>query len=863
MAHFPLQDLGLIFIAAVTLFLLLKWLRKPAIFCCLIAGFVLPACIVVSAQETAETIVETVQEVAEAPPKVEPPPTAVVPQKNNEFVSRRVDTNQAAQTKAGQPSLPGIIHDLGLILIVAAVMLLVFKWLRQPVILGYLIAGFFVGPYFLPTDPSPSLDRLYGWLYRYLPEFVPQMLQIRDMENIHVWAELGVIFILFCLGLEFSFKKLLAIGRVAAVAGGFKVISTTLIGFFIGQMFGWNNIESIFFGAMIAMSSSPIILKIFDDLKLKGRAYAPIVSGALVVENLLAMLLLVMLSSIAISKTFVGEEIIFSSMKLVFFLVLWLIMGIFLLPWLLKWCRKLLNDEILSLVSMGLCFLMVIVACDVGFSSALGAFVMGSILAETSKGTRIEHLMRPIRGLFSAVFFVYVGMMINPAILYHYAGTVVLITCLAVFIKFFGMGLGALIAGCSIRNSMCAGLCMVQIGEFAFIIATLGMRFEVIGKPLFSVIVATSAITTLMAPYLIFFSGTIAKWLDRFIPEKFALVALRYEISMDESADHVHIPLVFWRTHGLAIMLNVVIVVAIILGVPLLIPESHMHSPISFLWLAVTLLLVSPCLWGVLEGRAPRPEQYDSETLSRLRQLEFGINVFRLVAGSILIVFFVSRFMNVQTPAGLITSECIPCFLFLFGPLFDWLYQRIETRFVTHLSDKERSLVEDRATQSHLMPWEATLTEFTLSEYSPLVMKTLLSSDIKRQFGVTVAIINRGGKNIVAPRADEFLLPRDRLFLIGTYEQLFAVQAVIEFHLETESPEFDDDQFGMVPLRLQKEHAFVGKMIRECGARESVNGLIVGVEHNDERFLNPNPSMVLQEGDLVWLVGEKRLFAKL
>jgi len=446
---------------------------------------------------------------------------------------------------------------------------------------------------------------------------------------------------------------------------------------------------------------------------------------------------------------------------------------------------------------------------------------------------------------------------------YGHAGAILLLSFFTVFIKFFAMGLGALIAGYSIRNSMCAGLSKAQIGEFAFIIAVLGMQFNVIDQSLFSIIVAVSAITTLLTPHLIFSSGVIAKWLDHFIPEKVELMALRYEIAMSETVDHEGIPFLFWRTHGLAIMINAVIIAAIAMGTPLLIPDVRSLSLTSILWLGLATLPTLPCLWGIFQGQLRHPEQYSSETLGRLKQLQFGITIVRLLTGSTLVVFFVSRFLDAQSLDGMIAAMCIVVFLFLFHRLIGWFYQHIETLFVFHLSDKERSLVEDRATQSHLMPWQATLTEFTLSEFSPLVMKTLQNSDMKRQFGVTVTIIKRGGKSIIAPRADEYLLPRDQLYLIGTYEQLFAAQAVIEFQPEAEVSESDDDEFGMVSLRLPLEHAFVGKAIRECGIRESVNGLIVGVEREEQRHLNPDPNMILCSGDVIWLVGERELMNRL
>ncbi|MDR0336282.1 MAG: cation:proton antiporter, partial [Planctomycetaceae bacterium] len=351
--------------------------------------------------------------------------------------------------------LPILIQDLGLILIAAAVMTLLFKQLRQPIVLGYLIAGFLVGPHFT-----------------WLPV-------VQEWESIEVWSEIGVIFMLFGLGLEFSFKKLVNVGKTASITATFEIFAMILIGFIVGRMFGWSMMTSLFLGAILSMSSTTIIVKAFGEQDLKGRSFAPIVFGVLIVEDLIAILLLVLLGSIAVTQRFSGSELLSSSLQLIFFLILWFVLGIYLLPAFLRFCRKLLTDEILLIVSIALCLMMVIIAVQVGFSAALGAFVMGSLLAETSKGTKIEHLTLPVKDLFSAIFFVSVGMLIDPTVLWEYFGTILIIVAITIFGKFLGTAIGALISGCSIKNSMQAGMSMAQIGEFSFIIATLGKTLHV------------------------------------------------------------------------------------------------------------------------------------------------------------------------------------------------------------------------------------------------------------------------------------------------------------------------------------------------------------------------------------------------
>ena len=755
--------------------------------------------------------------------------------------------------------LPHLIQDLGLILMAAAVMTLLFKWMKQPIVLGYLIAGFIVSEYF----PGPILGQ-------YLPDFVHNYTHVQDNESIKIWSEIGVIFMLFGLGLEFSFKKLLAVGRTAAITGGFEVFTTTIIGFFVGKLLGWTNMDSIFFGAMLAMSSTTIIVKVFDELNLKGRAFAPIVFGGLIVEDLLAILLLVLLSSIAVSQQFAGGELLFSSFKLVFFLVLWFIMGIFLLPWFLKKCRKLLTDEILLVVSVGLCFLMVVIACNTGFSAALGAFVMGSLLAETSKGTRIEHVTQPVKDLFSAVFFVSVGMLIDPTILYEYAGTITMITILTIVAKFVGTGGGALLAGCNLKNSMQAGMSMAQIGEFSFIIATLGKQLGVISEFLYPVAVAVSAVTTLTTPYLIKSSEPIADWINARIPERIHVLLLRYEVTMKDHGKQSVFSL-FWKIHGLKIAFNSVMVVGIVLCARYVVASfgeqlaslMNGNQTIADLCVcAVAVLVAAPFLWGVFHSRPTQIEKYDTKTIAQLQKLQFGVLMIRFFAGSTLVAALTFSFMSF--PVFFIVFPIVVCMfhLRLFRSRFATVYERMENQFIAHLSDKERAAFEEKAKFFNYAPWEVSLTEFVLSQGSPLVAKTLQNSELKSRFGVIVAMIERGDTRLLPPKGDDLLLPYDKIFLIGSDEQLIAARAEIEKTSEIESDDFKE-HLALVSLILTPEHPFASKLIRDCGIRESVNGLIVGLEREGKRYLNPDPSVVLLPDDLLWIVGHKTLLRQL
>ena len=375
--------------------------------------------------------------------------------------------------------LPTLIQDLALILAIAGVTTLLFKKLKQPVVLGYILAGILVGPNF---SLLPSIS---------------------DLEGVKVWADIGVIFLLFSLGLEFSFKKLMNIGGTAGVTGIFEIICMVALGYVTGKLMGWSSMDCIFLGGIIAISSTTIIIRSFDELGVKARKFAGVVLGVLVIEDLMAVLLMVLLSTLAVSRESAGMEMLYSVLKLAFFLFLWFLSGIFLIPGFLKWGRKIMNDETMLVISLGLCLLMVVAATYAGFSAPLGAFIMGSILAETPQAEKIEHLVQPVKNLFGAVFFVSVGLLIEPEMLMKYIGPVFILSFVVILGKTVNVTFGALLSGQPLKQSLQAGMSMAQIGEFSFIIATLGVSLQVTSDYLYPIAVGVSVITTFTTPYMI------------------------------------------------------------------------------------------------------------------------------------------------------------------------------------------------------------------------------------------------------------------------------------------------------------------------------------------------------------------------
>jgi monovalent cation:H+ antiporter-2, CPA2 family len=736
--------------------------------------------------------------------------------------------------------LPDLIQDLCFILMTAAAVSLIFKRLKQPVVLGYLIAGFLVSSHF---------------------KFLPS---IKDTANITIWAEIGVIFLLFGLGLEFSFKKLAKVGKSASITATFEILFMLGAGYLIGQSLGWSRMDSVFLGGILSISSTTIIVRAFEELGMKGKNFVSLVFGALIVEDLVAILLMVLLTSVAVSQTLSGVALIDSSLRLAFFMVLWFLLGIYILPSVLRRIKNYLSDETTLIVSIGLCLTMVVVANSVGFSPALGAFVMGSILAETREGHRIEKLILPVKDLFSAVFFVSVGMLIDPTVLQEYFWVILLITTVTIVGKLLSTTVGALISGRSLKTSVQAGMSLAQIGEFSFIIATLGLTLKVTSPFLYPIAVAVSAITTFTTPYMIKYSAPFHDWITSKLPESVKTSLARYESAMTTTSEKNVISLI-WEEYGMKIVFNSVITIALTLAMsrlalPYLIEMDLGLSRVSLSLVVclVTLILSSPFLWAVFVGAPAHTNLYRGEVVNQLRRLQLGISFLRFLIGSVLAGFLVSNFTSILAITGALMVVLAAVAAFFFSRFSEPIYKSIESKFIENLSENERLELAKRSRAPELAPWNAALADFVLSSESTLVAKSLQECRLKEQFGVTVAMIERGNRKILAPVRSDLLLPHDRIYLIGTDEQLADAKAVIEVQ-STPVGEPTPETFGLTSFTILPTDSFVDKTIRECGLREAVSGLIVGIERNGVRMLSPDSSMMLKENDLVWIVGDRNL----
>ncbi len=739
--------------------------------------------------------------------------------------------------------LPELIRDLGLILIIAGITTLLFKYLRQPVVLGYILAGFLVSPSFnwLPT--------------------------VADVEDIRIWAEIGVIFLLFTLGLEFSFKKLLSTGGSSSITAITEIVFMLFLGYSTGQLLGWNRMDSIFLGGILSVSSTTIIIRAFEELGVKNKKYAKLVFGVLIIEDIVAIILMVMLSTIAVSRQFEGITMLMSILKLAFFLVLWFVAGIFFLPTFFRRVQRYLSDETMLIVSVGLCLLMVILASYAGFSPALGAFIMGSILAETTNAQKIEHIVEPVKNLFAAVFFISVGMLIDPVMLATYALPIFLITVITIFGKLFSTAAGALISGQPLKTALHAGMSMAQIGEFSFIIATLGLSLGVTSEFLYPIAVSVSAVTTFTTPYLIRTAGPLYQWFDRSLPNSWKKALDRYSTGTQNIQNAND-----WQVAIRAFLAHVILFSIIILGIIALFP--YYLKPLIYTYLGngdygniiaatVCLVLISPFLWALVTRK------FHTQAFANLwanRRHRAPLIFFRVIRGALAIVYvgilLMSFFSLYIALAGLALLIAVAL---LFNKAIHSYYIQLENRFFYNYYDRERT--EASVGRYELAPWDAHIGQFEVPIGSPVTNMTMEELGLRERLGVNVAMIRRGAYTITVPGRYEKVYPGDILFVIGTDEQLDLFKKYLEpvgdIPVRTEAPAKGGNEIVLKKVRVTADSFMNGKTIRECGVREQTKALVVGIERNGRRILNPESNLILKSGDILWMVGDAILLDKL
>ncbi|MBF7090063.1 cation:proton antiporter [Flavobacterium sp. ALJ2] len=723
--------------------------------------------------------------------------------------------------------LEPLISDLGLILMTAGIAVLIFKKLKQPLVLGYLIAGFLAGNH---IDFFPS---------------------VTENKSVEVWAEIGVIILLFSLGLEFSFKKLMKVGGTASITAITQIITMVALGYLVGQWMDWSKMDSIFLGVILSISSTTIILKTFDELGVKAQKFAGIVIGSLIVQDIVAILMMVLLSTIAVSQQFSGSALLLSVLKLAFFLTAWFVGGIFFIPTLLKKAKHLLTDEMLLIISLALCLMMVILASNVGFSPALGAFIMGSIIAETTQAEHIEHLIKPVKDLFGAIFFVSVGMLINPEMLITHALPVAILTLVTIFGQSISSTIGALLSGQPLKQSVQTGMSLAQIGEFSFIIATLGMSLHVTSDFLYPIVVAVSAVTTFTTPFMVKFAVPFSDYLERKLPRKWIKNINRYSLNA-QAIKSVSTWQIVLRSYITQIIIHTIIITAVILlsakYVAPLVADTRFGNTIAAL---ITLIVIAPFLWALSLRRVAVKEV---ELLWEERKYRGPIMMMILIRIG-LGLFYVGFLLNIFfSPLVAFVALVIAVAAYQFFPKrLNEQYHRIENHFLKNLNDRETTKIDRK--YANLTPWDGHMSIFEIAKESNLAGKTLEELKIREELGINIAFIKRGDITIQIPTKTERLFPGDEICVIGTDAQVNEFTNYLTKN-EIEIPQaVEESEIVLNQLELSDDE-FAKKTISEF--RHKTNALVVGIERNGERILNPESQLILEKDDIIWVVGDKK-----
>ena len=746
--------------------------------------------------------------------------------------------------------LPTMIQDLALILIVAGIVTLVFKRLKQPLVLGYIVAGFLVSPH------------------------MPYTASVADAENVQLWADIGVMFLLFSLGLDFSFKKILKMGASPIISAITIIFAMSMLGVCVGHAFGWSKMDCIFLGGMLAMSSTTIIYKAFDDLGLRQQQFAGLVMSVLILEDILAIVMMVMLSAIASGNNPDGGQMLGSVMKIGFFLILWLVVGIFAIPLFLRSVRKLINPEVLLIVSLGMCCGMAVVSTKVGFSSAFGAFIMGSILAETVEAEKIEKLVEPVKNLFGAIFFVSVGMLVDPQILISYAFPIIaLVLTILIGQAVFG-SFSFMLGGESLKSAMRCGFSMAQIGEFSFIIASLGLSLSVISDFLYPVVVAVSVITTFLTPYMIRLATPAYSVIENRLPSRLIntlnQLSMSHPNSQKESLWKRLLTQMAMNTLVYSILSSAAIALMFTFFLPFmrkLLPGWELHWYANAITGVLTVIFISPFLRAMVmkKNRSEEWKALWAESNRNRLPLLFTILVRATVAVSF--IFYICHYLSRFSNAIMITLGVIAVALMILSRTVKRRSIVLERLFVNNLRSrdieaqvhgKKRPLYEGR-----LLDRDIHIADFEVPFNSMWMGSSLKELNLGKKYGIHISSILRGGLRMNIPDGDYVLFPCDRLQVIGSDEQLANFSHALETDIMQEDLKLENREMKLRQVIISETSPFIGKTLEESGIRSIYGCMVVGLEEGKENLSSVNPKRRFQEGDIVWLVGEQESLSSL
>ena len=740
--------------------------------------------------------------------------------------------------------IPFLVKDLALILMVAGIVTIIFKKLKQPLVLGYIVAGFLVSPH------------------------MPYTMSVIDETDIKTWADIGVIFTLFSLGLDFSFKKIVKMGASPIIATIVIVFSMMMLGISIGHGFGWSKMDCIFLGGMLAMSSTTIIYKAFDDMGLRQQKFAGMVMSVLILEDILAIVMMVMLSAIAGGNNPDGEQMIGSVIKIAFFLVLWFIVGIFAIPLFLRSVRKLINNETLLIVALGLCCGMAVLSTKVGFSSAFGAFVMGSILAETIEAEKIIKLVEPVKNLFGAIFFVSVGMLVDPKILIEYAIPILaLVGSILIGQAIFGT-FGFMLGGESLKSAMRCGFSMAQIGEFSFIIASLGLSLGVISNYLYPVVVAVSVITTFLTPYMIRLATPTYQVMEKHLPKRLINIlnhfAMSHPSTTQQSKWKSLLRQMLINTVAYSILTAAVIALMFTFVLPFtrsLFPGWKLHWYANAITGILTLVLIAPFLRAIIMKKNHSNEWKRLWVESSINRIPLLFTIVVRFVIALAFIFYICNYLTRFTDALMIIIGIAIVSLMIASRWTKKRSIKMERLFIHNLRSRDiMAQVNGEKKplyEGHLLDRDIHISDFDVPEDSSWGGKTLKELHLRERFGVDMSSIMRGSQRLNIPNGDTVIFPGDKLQVIGNDDQLQKFATTLNTDLIPEDLEIEKREMKLRQLIISGKSEFCGKSLLESGIRDKYNCMVVGLEEGQENLTKIAPTRTFKKGDILWIVGEE------
>lgn len=732
--------------------------------------------------------------------------------------------------------LPALVRDLAYILIVAGGVTIVFKRLRQPLVLGYIVAGFLAGPH-MPYTPSVS-----------------------DHTGIEDWSQIGVIFMMFSLGLEFSFKKIVKMG-VRPIASALLVMACMIsVGSAVGHGFGWSSMDRLFLGGMLAMSSTTIIYKAFDDLGLRSKKFASSVLSVLILEDILGILLMVVLSTMAVSNGLHGSQLISSILQLGFFLILWFLVGVYLLPVFLRKARRYINAETLVVVCVGLCFLMVVIAVGVGYSAAFGAFMMGSILSETVEAERIEHTISPLKDLFGAVFFVSVGMLVDPSVLVHYWLPILVISLAVTLGQMIFGSLSFFVTGNSLQESIQSGFSLVQIGEFAFIIAALGQTLHVTSTFLYPVVVAVSILTTFLTPYIIRLACPTYRWVHNLLPQ-----SMTHRLSEHRKNMHSTRPgsttSMAWKRYLRAVMMQsgaylTLCVAFILFSFATLLPLfRHLltHWPGNILCGLITLLAVSPCVRPIVMRRSHSANAILIRHSGQIHTFFFFmVTAIRFIVGCS-VIYYILNFLSPYWWVWHIMASAALMLLIIASRTIKWLSIRLERTFIQNLKSREQNSGYGR----RLMGQDLHIARVEVPLNTRWGGRTLAELNLGSSEHINVVAVIRGHLRINIPSATNRIYPGDVIEVAGDDASIGRLQNRLQDEVyNPDAKDIPQNALTLLRLTLDNGSMLCGHTLIDTNFRTRYSCMVIGRELDGGELTMVEPQRLFEPGDILWVVGE-------